>query len=75
MEDDLISGLFSTKRDEESEFCSDYRGLYVQYKLIGPPYFLEWNGLSLYSTKPTEGQRLSLCQLRMEPSVVWLVYW
>ena len=46
------------------------RALYVQYKLIGPPYFLEWNGLSLYSTKQTEGQRLSLCQLRMEPSVV-----
>ena len=27
MEDDLIVGLFCTKRDEESEFCSDYRGL------------------------------------------------
>ena len=46
------------------------RSLYVQYKLIGPPYFLEWNGVPLYSTKQTEGQRLSLCQLCMEPSVV-----
>ena len=46
------------------------RALYVQYKLIGPPYFLEWNGVPLYSTKQTDYQRLSLCQLRMEPSVV-----
>jgi len=64
-----IGTLFHQERWGEWVLFRLQRSLYVQYKLIGPPYFLEWNGLSLYSTKQTDYQRLSLCQLRLEQ--VW----